>query len=159
MHCDHSGFRNLFHASRGLTRPRPPRCHVCPSNAQLKCEVKGKNVRDAYAQCEYDTGVLSSGIDFQCPINDNTVECNWGYIRQQLPADNDRAWLGCRLGSCLCVRKSLQLSSPVSEQACLAMHNQFFCARVSPPLPAPFLPCRVRLLRHLLDPQRLDPQH
>ncbi|KAK2075555.1 hypothetical protein QBZ16_001663 [Prototheca wickerhamii] len=65
-------------------------CHVCPSNAQLKCEVKGKNVRDAYAQCEYDSGVLSSGIDFQCPINDNTVECNWGYIRQQLPADNDR---------------------------------------------------------------------
>lgn len=70
---------------------------MCSDNAQLKCEVKGGNVRDAYADCEYDRGILSRGIDFQCPINDNTVECNWGYLREQLPGDEESKWHGYRV--------------------------------------------------------------
>ncbi|KAL6777016.1 hypothetical protein ACKKBF_B19885 [Auxenochlorella protothecoides x Auxenochlorella symbiontica] len=70
-------------------KPTKIECHVCPEKAQLKCEVKGNNVRDAYTQCEYDMGALSRGIDFQCTVEDNGSRCNWSRLKSILPPDSD----------------------------------------------------------------------
>ncbi|GAB4816035.1 hypothetical protein N2152v2_003081 [Parachlorella kessleri] len=62
-------------------------CHFC--DYQLKCDVDTDIVTSSSVKCELDKGVLSSAINFECPVPKNgqvlSTTCDWKAIQGKIP--------------------------------------------------------------------------